>query len=92
MGDEKPMSGCPAPVKKPVSGRASPLISAGQVLDKFISLSNHPSRENSGLKPAKNVGFKDDVRQGSAVHFEFYFVVVGAVLKKGGKLHQTVKN
>lgn len=45
----------------PRSGRASPLVSAGQVLDKFITLSNGPSRENSDIKPSKAI--YDDYRQ-----------------------------
>ncbi|XP_053396619.1 androglobin-like isoform X26 [Mercenaria mercenaria] len=51
-------------LKKPNSGRASPLVSAGQVLDKFISMSNQPSRENSAMKPHKKIGVNDDVRYG----------------------------
>ncbi|XP_060593126.1 androglobin-like isoform X19 [Ruditapes philippinarum] len=51
-------------LKKPTSGRASPLVTAGQVLDKFISLSNQPSRENSAIKPRKKIGVNDDLRYG----------------------------
>ncbi|WAR07044.1 ADGB-like protein [Mya arenaria] len=53
IGDEKPPTGSGhAKVKTSESGRASPLVSAGQVIDKFITLSNQPSRENSALRPA----------------------------------------
>ena len=64
IGDQSPL---PSPLdskKKPRSGRASPLVSAGQILDNYISLSNRPSsRENSGIKPTKKIGINDDIRQ-----------------------------
>jgi len=67
MGDEAPYMGSQS-TPKPVSGRASPLVSAGQILDKFISLSNQPSRENSDIKPTQKLGFNDEYRQALAVY------------------------
>ncbi|XP_052808177.1 androglobin-like isoform X3 [Mya arenaria] len=66
IGDEKPPTGSGhAKVKTSESGRASPLVSAGQVIDKFITLSNQPSRENSALRPApKKMCLSEDNRYG----------------------------
>ena len=77
IGDQAPL---PSPLdpkkRKPLSGRASPLVSAGQVLDKYISLSNRPhSREKSDLKPLKKIGINDDIRQ-DVCCVEFMFFVL----------------
>lgn len=62
MGDQAHVLGF-GKASTPRSGRASPLISAGQVLDQFIALSNGPSRENSDIKQPKKLGLSDNYRQ-----------------------------
>ena len=50
--------------KPPSSGRASPLVSAGQVLDKYFTLSKHQKDQQSNLHKSKD-GLDPDVRQGA---------------------------
>ncbi|XP_052244735.1 androglobin-like isoform X7 [Dreissena polymorpha] len=65
IGDEQaPNTGPGKHSKGSDSGRASPLVSAGQVLDKFITLSNRPSHENSEKRPPTKMGFNEDNRYG----------------------------
>ena len=49
---------------QPSSGRASPLVSAGQVLDKYFTLSKHQKDHQSTLHKSK-AGLGPDVRQGA---------------------------
>ena len=64
IGDEKPpLSGLHHKLKPPESGRASPLVSAGQVLDKFFTMSTQPSRQASAMRPPTKMGIIEDNRQ-----------------------------